>query len=68
MITEHKGSWGITPSCVAFGVARATYYRRQRPQTAPRGRGRHPRALSAEERHRVVEVVNGERFRDRAPA
>ena len=68
MITEHRGSWGIRPPCVALDVARATYYRRQSPQTAPRGRGRHPRALSAEERHRVVEVVNGERFCDRAPA
>ena len=68
MITVHRGSWGIRPPCVALDVARATYYRRQSPQTAPRGRGRHPRALSAEERHRVVEVVNGERFCDRAPA
>lgn len=68
MIREHRASFGVEPSCQALGVARATYYRRHSPRTAPRAVGRHPRALSAEERHRVVEVVNGERFCDWAPA
>ncbi len=68
VVTEHRGSFGVKPTCAALGVARATYYRSQNPRTEPRGRGCHPRALSAEERHRVVEVVNSDRFCDQAPA
>lgn len=58
----------MKPSCVALGVARATYYRRQRPRMAPREGGRHPRTLSAAERQGVLEVMNSERFCDQAPA
>ncbi len=68
VITEHRGSIGVKPTYAALGVARATYYRQERPRTAPRGRGRHRRALSAEERHRVLEVVNSDRFCDQARA
>ena len=67
MITEHRESWGIRPPCVALGVARATYYRWQSPRTAPRGGGCHPRALSAEEHHKVLSVLHEERFSDQAP-
>ncbi len=68
VITEHRGALGVKPTCAALGVARATYYRRHSPRTASRGGGRHPRALSAEERRRVLAVVNSERFWDQAPA
>ncbi len=67
MITEHRGSFGVKPTCVALGVARATYYRSQSLRTAPRGGGHHPRALSAEERHKVLSVLHEERFCDQAP-
>ena len=67
MITEHRGCFGVKPSCMALGVGRATYYRRQSPRTAPRGEGCHPRALSAEEHHKVLSVLHEERFCDQAP-
>ncbi len=58
----------MQPTCAALGVARATYYRTHAPRPGPRTAGRHPRALSAAERHRVLDVVNSERFCDQAPA
>ncbi len=67
MITEHRGCFGVQPICTALGVARATYYRRQSPRTALRGGGCHPRALSAEEHHKVLNVLHEERFCDQAP-
>ncbi len=67
MITEHKGCFGVKPICTALGVGRATYYRRQSPRTAPRIGGYHPRALSAEEHHKVLNVLHEERFCDQAP-
>ena len=67
MITEHKGCFGVKPICTALGVGRATYYRRQSPRTAPRRGGYHPRALSAEEHHKVLNVLHEERFCDQAP-
>ena len=67
MITEHRGCFGVKPICTALGVGRATYYRWQSPRTAPRGGGCHPRALSAEEHHKVLSVLHEERFCDQAP-
>jgi len=57
-------------ACQAVGRPRATHYRRRRP---PQSRLRHqplrgqPRALSAEERAHVLEVLHSERFVDMAP-
>jgi putative transposase len=68
VITEQREGFGVEPICLALGVARSTYYRRQSPRIGPRERGEHPRALSAEERHGVVELMNSERFCDQAPA
>ena len=67
MITEHRGCFGVKPTCAVLGVGRATYYRWDSPRTAPRGGGCHPRALLAEERHRVLSVLHEERFCDQAP-
>ena len=69
---------GTRNACTALGVARATFYRQRPvfgpapqlaevpaplpPRTAP------PRALSEEERNRVLAVLHEERFQDRAPA
>jgi len=68
LIRERQASFGIRPACWALGLARATYYRLQSPRPKLQAVGRHPRALSAEERHRVVEIINSERFCDQAPA
>ncbi len=68
MITEQKASFGIKPTCWALGIGRGSYYRRQSPRPEPRKAGRHPRALSAEERQKVLSLLHEERFCDQAPA
>jgi putative transposase len=58
---------GILATCVALGVARATFYRALEPkQPAPRRPP--PRALPPEERKAVIEVLHEPRFADLAPA
>ena len=68
---------GMAPACRALGVARATWYRQQRPPTArpvtlPAGLATptrpHPRALAVPEREAVLEVLDSPRFMDAAPA
>jgi putative transposase len=58
-------------ACEAVGLPRATYYRVQEakanPVVAP-PRPTPPRALSAEERERVLEEARSDRFMDQAPA
>jgi putative transposase len=68
VVRERRASFGIKPVCWALGLARATYYRLQTPRPKLRAVGRHPRALSVEERHGVLSVLNKERFCDQAPA
>ncbi len=68
VITEQKGSFGVKPTCWALGIGRGSYYRRQSPRPEPRKAGRHPRALSAEERQKVLSLLHEERFCDQAPA
>jgi putative transposase len=67
----------VSAACRAVGVSRATFYRQQQAKAAPTScallptpapeRTPHPRALSAEERARVLEVLTSERFCDSAP-
>ena len=61
---------GTAVACEAIGVPRATVYRHRLPKTsaAPRPRAASPRALSGEERKRVLEVLHDEEFADKAPA
>ncbi len=68
IITEQKASFGVKPTCWALGIGRGSYYRRQSPRAEPREAGRHPRALSVEERQRVLSLLHEERFCDQAPA
>ena len=58
---------GVAPMCSALGVSRSMYYRGQkpRPELEPRSV---PRALTAEEHKRVLEVLHEARFIDLAPA
>lgn len=72
-------SVGVATACDSLGVARATFYR-QRPVfgPAPRPTGEPlpsssprrtpPRALSEEERNRVISILHEQRFQDQAPA
>ena len=59
---------GVAPACRALGLARATFYRRQRPAPGPRQPRKTPaRALDRTERERVLDVLASPRFLDRSP-
>jgi len=62
---------GIKPACEALGVSRAGLYRRRavgnRPPRVSRKRPAPPRALSAEEKRNVIDILHSERFQDKAP-
>ena len=64
-----KGS-GVVRACAAIGVPRASFYRWRRgaPVCQVRQARPHPRSLSEEERHAVVETLHSDRFVDQAPA
>ena len=60
---------GVRPACGGLGLPRATFYRHSSPQPV---RVREPRpkpyrALSDEQRQAILDVLNSERFADRAP-
>ena len=59
---------GVVAACAALGVSRATYYRAQQPRPVPAPRPRPARALSDEERARVLATLDSEPFMDLAPA
>src|SRR3989442_9905482 len=59
---------GIAPTCRALALPRATFYRRRRPQSAPRRRPPASRALSTAERAAVLGVLHEPHFVDLAPA
>lgn len=67
-VAEHGPRLGIAPTCNAIGLPRATYYRHRHPSSKPRKRGAQPRALSAEARQEVLDVLHEPRFVDQAPA
>jgi putative transposase len=60
---------GTKLACAAVGLSRATHYRGQKPRlaTVPKPRPAPPRALSAEEQQRVLDVLESERFVDKSP-
>jgi putative transposase len=57
-------------ACAALGRPRASHYRHRRPPLhgPPAPKARSPRALTDTEADDIVEVLNSERFCDRAPA
>lgn len=59
---------GPLAACEAMGVSRATFYRVRRPKSPPGPRPRPKRALSEEERQKVLEVCHSDEFIDRPPA
>ena len=67
---EHLSSEvGVAPACRALGVARASFYRRQRGSTAePASRCRPQRALNGDQRQHVLNLLRSDRFVDKAPA
>ena len=74
-ITTLTPQVGVRAACVAVGAAQAGYYRRHRTTPAPARpapvphRDRHqPRALTAAEQRRILDVLHSNRFADLAPA
>jgi putative transposase len=68
-VREAGPQLGIAPTCAAFGLATATYYRRRNPKPAVcEPRPSPPRALAPAERAAVLEVLHDPRFVDLAPA
>ncbi len=61
---------GIAPACRSLSVSRATFYRRLRPRsTEPQQPRPTPaRALTVSEKQQVLDLLNGPRFVDAAPA
>jgi putative transposase len=69
-VTEIAQAVGIVGACEALGVPRSSFYHTQQParaRAAPRPHPPSPRALSAVECAQIREVLNSERFIDRAP-
>jgi putative transposase len=66
------GSGVIAAACAAVGLSRATFHRRQmaaiRPPAPIRPRLKPARALAADERQGVLDLLRQERFVDQAPA
>jgi putative transposase len=62
---------GITSACASLAVPRSGFYRTQARKTAtprePSNRPRPPRALSADERQGVRDLLHADRFADKAP-
>ena len=60
---------GVAITCVAFGVARSTYYRKRAPMLGPKTRRpAPPRRIPESERTVALEVMHEDRFVDLAPA
>ncbi len=62
---------GAAAACRAMGVSRATLYRRRNPSRrnkSERTIPRQPRALKAEERRKVLDLLHSPRFVDKPPA
>lgn len=67
-VAEVAPEVGVRAACSALGVTHASFYRARQPQADPVRRKAPPRALSGEERKKVLEVLHSERFVDRSPA
>jgi putative transposase len=61
---------GVAPACAGLGVPRSSFYHAQQAPVPPAPRKPRPpssRALSTAERQEVCQLLNSERFVDRAP-
>jgi putative transposase len=67
-VAELAPRLGVAPTCAALEVPRASYYRSRRPRSEPKPRPTPTRALPAEERQAVLDVLHEPRFVDLAPA
>ena len=56
---------GAKSACLAMGVSRATFYRKRKPKGKPGPRPKSKRALSKEERQKVLDACHSEEFINR---
>ena len=68
LVTDHAPGFGVTATCKALGVARASYYRSRRPAPPEPQARTVARKLPPEERRAVLDVLHSPRFVDVAPA
>jgi putative transposase len=69
VVAQQRPLVGITSACAALSVARATFYRHQKPPVeVVRPPRPVPRALPPDERKMVLSMLNDDRFSDLAPA
>ena len=69
-VERHKDGIGVSAACHAFGVPRATMYRRRlckAPEMATLAKRKSPRALSSSEKSLVLGYLHCERFVDKSP-
>jgi putative transposase len=66
-VDELAATIGVAQACRVLGVPRASWYRARQTAAPSRERPAPPRALSAEERTAVRELLNSPRFQDCAP-
>lgn len=67
---ELAATVGVAAACAALGVPRSSFYQTQAPLASPpppRSRPPSPRALSTAEQQAVRDLLNSQRFVDRAP-
>ena len=68
-VKESGESVSVRPLCQALGLPRATFYRSRNPPTpVQKPRPAPPRSLSRDERQRVLDTLDSDRFADQAPA
>ena len=58
---------GMKRTCAVLNIARSRVYRSHQPRPTPKPRTAPAHALSQAERHHIRDVLNGERFMDKAP-
>ena len=68
LVDANSSTLSVVSSCHALGVSRATYYRWRSPKYGPHPARKSPRALSADEKQRVLSTLRSQRFCDQAPA
>jgi len=58
---------GMKRTCAVLNIARSRVYRSHQPRPTPKPRTAPAHALSQAERHHIRDVLNSERFMDKAP-
>lgn len=66
-VAEAAPEFGVVAACKALGVSPASFYRWRAPFHGPYPVRASPRALTAEERGKVLATLHEERFVDQAP-